>query len=135
MPTLMTNMQPLSVMKSSLVSVSTANFTTWDMTVTSDGKEDTGISRKMSPVSGSTKKREISLTKFQMLKYLPSMMTTTKPFILFVEIMIGSSLTGSRTQQPENVPAATSLGSFQNRMDPKLWIVNIPSSVNEKCGK
>ena len=43
-------------MKSSLVSVSTANFTTSDMAVTSDGKEDTGISRKMSPVSGSTKK-------------------------------------------------------------------------------
>ena len=40
------------------MSVSTANFTTWDMAVTSDGKEDTGISRKMSPVSGSTKKRK-----------------------------------------------------------------------------
>ena len=83
------------------------------------------------------KKREISLSKFQMLKYLPSMITTTKPFILFVEIMIGSSLTGSRTQQPENVQAATSLGSLtcQNRMDSKLWIVNNPSSVTEKCGK
>jgi len=117
--------------------MSTANFTTWDMAVTSDGKEDTGISRNMSPVSGSTKKSEISFLKFQMLKCLPSIITTTKPFILLVEMMIGSSLTGSRTQQPENVPAATSLGSLpcQNRMDPKLWIVNIPSSVTEKCGK
>ena len=133
-PTLMTNKQPKSVTKSSLVTESRANFTTWDPGATSEGRTDNGISRKMSPVSGSIKKCW-KITQFQAMNYLPTMTTTTMPYLFLVEMMMGSVLYGSSTQHPEKSPATTSFGALpcQKSWDPRLWIVNNPSSVTEIC--
>lgn len=128
-PTFTTNMDPVSVINSSLVNWSRANLITLEPIAMSEVKHETGICRKISPLSASEYKH-VDYKDRLFSSNLPTMFTTIKPWSFWVVMMTGSSEYGSMTANPWKSPERRGTATDgQSIAKPRDESVNNPFSV------